>query len=198
MAVPLNPGEDDQIAIMAAIGHVCVQWALLENNLLAVLSAIEGMPVPQTTIVFGALDMKPRLNMAINLADHHNIHPPLRARLRKLRKTMDDAKLADRRNRLVHGVHKLSDQPHSFKLFMPRLKGDAQHKDVSVGDAYNLGIEIKAAGDEAWSIFEDYGKWRFGDHRTENGGGELVATPIGRIARIKQYLSARFNHLWRR
>ena len=196
MAVSLTPGVDDQVAIMAGIGHVCVQWSLLENNILAVLCAIENLAIAEASIVFGSLDMKPRLNMAVNLAAHHKIDRTLQTRLRNLRTAMDKAKLAERRNRLVHGVHKASPEPKTFTLYMPRLKGDAQHEDVSVMDAYELGIAIKAAGDEAWSIFEDYGTWKFGDHRLESHSGEFMAAPPGRFTRFKQYISASFNRLW--
>lgn len=196
MVTQLVPGVDDLAANMAAIGHVCIQWSLCENNILAVLCAIEGLNIDHAAIVFGGLDMKPRLNMAINLATHHKIDPRLKTRLRNLRTAMDKANLADRRNRAVHGVQKASETPHTFTMYMPRLKGDAQHRDVSIMEMHQLGLEIKQAGDEAWSIFEAYGLWKFGKDGPKNITSEFMTAPTGIIASIKQYFRARTKGRW--
>lgn len=194
MGTQLTPGVDDQSAIMACIGHVCIQWALLENNILAVLCTCQNVSTEEAAILFGGLDMKPRLGMAINLATHHKWHPSLIKRLRSLRTAIDKAKLVDRRNIIVHGVHKASDKAQTFTLYSPRRNGSAQHEDWTILEAHALGVEIHAAGLEAWAIFEDYGKWKFGDHPPENSQSQIVTTPPGLLARIKQHFRPRFNH----
>lgn len=197
MAAKLVPGEDDQAAIMACIGNVCIQWSLLEQNILAVLAACQNIHLSEAAILFGGLDMKPRLGMAINLAEHHRWHPLLLRRLRALRTNIDKSKLVDRRNLIVHGVHSASEGPQAFSLYTPRRKGDAQREEWTVMDAYRLGIEIQQANLEAYEIFLEYGRWKFPDHFTENTGREVVAAPPRRVTRIKQYIRARLhNVLW--
>lgn len=191
----LVPGKDDHAAIMAGIGHICVQWASLETILLAIIGAIENMPPKEYYIVFGGLDMRPRLGMAITLAEYHKIHPRLINRLRTLRTKMDKAKIADRRNQAVHGAHTDSDIPEHVQLTMVRLKGDRQTEAISVADLRDLGFEILALADEAISIFRDFGVWKFGEHRPENNVRQFVATSPSLWLKIKQYVSTRINHL---
>ncbi len=193
----LEPGIDDQTAILVGIGHICLQWALLEHNLLAVLSAIEAQSLDRAAIIFAGLDMRQRLCKAIDLADYHKIHPPLRKRLRDLRASIDKSKTVDHRNRAVHGVHKASDRPHSVVLTMPRIKGEARHQHWSVADLYILSRQIKAFGDEAWSIYSDYGAWKFGEHRPEDQFGEFVAARPSVWLKFKQNFSARRDHVRR-
>lgn len=164
----LIPGKDDKVAIMACVGHVCIQWSLLENNILRFLAVLEGVKFDHAAIMFGGMDMKPRLGTAINLAQFHKIHHPLQRRLVNLRKRMEKDNLQDRRNLVVHGVHEGSERPHSFKLYMPRLKGDQKNAEISVSDVILLGLEIKAAGDEISSIMLDYVDWKMRDHNTIN------------------------------
>lgn len=80
---------------------------------------------------------------------------------------------------------------------MPRLKGAARDEDWSIMDIYNLGLEIQALGNEAWSIFVDYGTWKFGDHRPENQDSQLVAARSRVRFKIKQYLGSRRDHIRR-
>ena len=195
MVVPLIPGVSEEAAIMACIGHVCVQWAQLENNILAVLCACQNVPVEEAAILFGSLDMKPRLNMAINLARRHKWPTSLLIRLDRLRKAIDKAKLLDRRNMVVHGVHRATDTPQTVTLYTPRRSGSAQYEDWTIEGAHQLGVEIMHAANEAWDIFASYGRWKFGNHFTENSSGEIVTAPLGVFARFKQYLSARIKHL---
>ena len=183
--------------MMAAIGHVCVQWALLENNLLAILATCQTIPLEEAAIIFGSLDMKPRLNHAILLTRHHRWPRPLQTRIEALRKNIDKSKLVDRRNLIVHGVHSASDLPHSVNLYTPRRKGTAQNETWSVMDAYRIGEEVKAAALEAWDIYAEIGRIKFGEDFDEHLGGEFVAAPALRRARLKQYLRSRLHRvLW--
>jgi hypothetical protein len=198
MVTQLTPGEDDHSAIMACIGFVCVQWALLENNLLGILANTERVTIPQAAILFGSLDMKPRLNMAINLATFHKWKPPLLKRLRNLRSDIDMAKLIDRRNLLVHGVHKDSAKPQHFILYTPRRSGTAQEEEWSILMAYDLGNEIQKMALEAWAILQDHASWAGSEHGAEHGSSQLVATQTGILARLKQYVRSRRDHRERR
>ena len=196
MVTQLTPGVDDQSAIMACIGYVCIQWALLENNLLGVLSASQKITIDEASILFGSLDMRPRLTKAIGLAEFHRWSQPLKKRLRDLRAGIDKLKLNDRRNMLIHGVHSESTKPQHFILYSPRLSGDAQREEWSIQDAIILGDQVRFAALEAHAIFVAYGQWKFGKDGPKNFASEFVAAPIGVIASIKQYFSARTKGRW--
>lgn len=198
MPTQLVPGEDDVAAVMACVGHVCIQWSLLEQTLIIILGTCQSIPPDEAAIVFGGLDMKPRLNLAINLAEHHKWPPPLVKRLRKLRADIDKEKLVDKRNIIVHGVQCASELPQSFKLYTPRRKGDAQEETWSILEAHALGEAIHTAHKEAYAIFEEYGRLKLGDHRPIHTSGEVVAAqPRSIVARLKQYLRTRLDNLGR-
>lgn len=196
MVTQLTPGVDDQSAIMACIGYVCVQWALLENNLLGVLAASQNVTIDEAAILFGSLDMRPRLTKAIGLAEFHCWKQPLKKRLRDLRGGIDKLKMSDRRNMLIHGVHSESTKPQHFNLYSPRLSGDAQREEWSIQEAITLGDQVRYAAIEAHAIFVEYGRWKFGDNGPENTESQVVAVPAGLIARIKQHFSARTKGRW--
>lgn len=182
---------------MACIGHVCMQWSLLEQTLIMILATCQNVPNNEAAILFGGLDMKPRLNMALNLAEHHRWPPPLVKRLRKLRTHIDKTKLVDRRNLIVHGVHSASDTPQAFNLYTPRRKGNAQEETWTIVEAHSLGREINAAVKEAYAILTEYGALKFGDHSPEDVSSQFVATPARVLPRLKQYVRTRLNSLGR-
>lgn len=183
---------------MAGIGHVCIQWALLENNLLGILACCQNVKIEEAAILFGGLDMKPRIGVAIKLAQYHKWSPPLQRGLRDLRSKIERFKLVDKRNMLIHGVHKPSEKPQHFVLYSPRKSGTAQQEEWSIFAVLEVGNHIHSAALEAQSIFDAYGAWKFPGHSAENVSGEFVTTPTNTIARIKQDLRASFDHLWRR
>lgn len=190
MPTELIPGEDDPAAIMACIGHVCVQWALLENNLLGILAAAQGISIDEAAIIFGGLDMKPRLNSAILLAEHHKWKPPLLKRLRALRATIDQGKYVDRRNMLIHGVHSASDKPQHFKLYTPRRKGAAQIEEWSISDAHRFGMQVQDAALEAYAIFGEYGRWKFGDNFPQSHLAQIAPASNGLLDRIRSFVTS--------
>lgn len=102
MPTQLTPGEDDQAAIMVCIGYICVQWALLETTILHIAGYIEQMVPDEAYIVFGGLDIRPRLGMAINLSRFHGYPTSLTNQLSNLRKEMTASDIANRRNTAVH------------------------------------------------------------------------------------------------
>lgn len=157
-----SPEVSEDVKIMAGIGHVCLQWARLEMGILGVIYTIEDVPREKGEIIFGGLDMLPRINMAIKLAEHAKIAPPLRRRLRDVRSKLQGG-LADRRNQVVHGAHKDLEDGLTT-LTMVRWQGDRREKKIDKADLYQLGNEIFELGDECWSIMEDLGMWKFGPH----------------------------------
>lgn len=171
---------------MATIGHVCLQWSLLEGNLLAFLGVIQNIPPEESYILFGGMDMRPRLGTAISLARHHKIPLRFTKRLEDVRKTITNNQIDDRRNQAVHGVHNQSDQLHSTKLVMARWRGDKRAQDVSVADLHKLGMEIVDLNQAVYSIIVDYAAWKFGDHPAINASREFVKPDTSVWFKLKQ------------
>ncbi|NRD88778.1 hypothetical protein C8024_03880 [Sphingopyxis sp. BSNA05] len=114
--------SDPHIKILTSIGYICVQWALLEYLVLHSIFAIVDMDEKQGDILFGGLDMQPRLNTALNLAKHHEAPEQITDQIKSIRKAIQGG-LSDKRNMAIHGVHADSETPDSVKLHMPRWGG---------------------------------------------------------------------------
>jgi hypothetical protein len=179
--------EHEQNAFLAAIGHICLQWALLEQSLLFIIGTIENVPIPKAYKMFAHLDMKPRLNMAILLAQEAKLpHARFIRPLQDIRKALDKdgACLADRRNMFVHGSHQFGQNRGEYILTMSRWKGDKQNQTVTLLDAAQLIHEIILQVQKAQSVFQDYGVWKFGPEY-QNDAGEQIAQTKARIRLIR-------------
>jgi hypothetical protein len=158
-----------QIKLLAGIGNVCLQWSLLEHNVLFVILAIEDLPQVKGEIIFGGLDLRPRLGMALNLAVEAKLPKPLQKRISKLRDTLRDEDLYNRRNRVVHGAQRTSDDPHSIVFHIVRNKGNTKDENLDPLEIGVLGNRIAELAGEAWSIFQGIGAWKFPEHGEKNG-----------------------------
>ena len=153
------PGE---IAIKVCIGEVCVQWSRLEMALIGLICQIEPMEVAKAYIIFGGLDIQPRVNMALNLAHHNKVPASVTKRIRALRKQLQGG-LTDRRNQVVHGAHR-DMEGAEITLTMVRLKGDKRDTRLSAVDIAALAAEIHELGSEVWSISNELLNWSVGKH----------------------------------
>src|SRR5690606_14293151 len=129
----LSPDEMFGVKVMACIGHICLQWARLEMALLGVIYALEDCPIEKGELIYGGMDMLPRANMAIKLADYHKAPKPQRDTLRSIRKALQD-RLQDERNRAVHGVQKPAEDPNRVAFTMVRFRGEKRTKELSPED----------------------------------------------------------------
>jgi transcriptional/translational regulatory protein YebC/TACO1 len=150
-----------------------MQWSLLEHILLHTIFAITDTEHKEGEIIFGGLDMQPRVNAAINLARHHKAPKDIIDRLKAIRKEIQD-NLSERRNMAVHGVHSEGDTPEMVKLHMPRLPEPKKRKQMSIAEMHKIGTDIKEQGRQAVLVFAAVGQWKFGGHRFETGGGNLA------------------------
>jgi hypothetical protein len=191
MPTQLIPGEDDQTAVMALIGYVCIQWAVLETTFLHLIGAIELMLPEEAYLVFAGLDCRQRISKALVLSRHHKYPNRLTSRIEKLRKDMDKADIFELRNTVVHGAHAASEQPHSTKIMMARYSGPKRFQDFSIRDLRDIGEKVARFAQEAQSIFEDYGKTRRVEESTQHLAREFPTRPASLWVKIKQHLGSR-------
>ena len=89
---------------MMWIGWVCCQWSFLEYILLRGIGKMAGIEDEETRkVLFGGLDMRPRLAMAAELAVRTKAPIALREALADASRAIEGG-LLKRRNRAVHGV----------------------------------------------------------------------------------------------
>ena len=157
-----NPELRAQTAFTSAIGHVCLQWSLLELTLLSYLCVLEGCLPEKGDLIFGGLDMLGRINSAISLSRYQNIPAPLIKELEAIRKSLQKGKLADRRNQAVHGAHAAGGTLGTYNLLMSRWKGERKVQPVSIADLVDLARSLHQLQVRAYDVIEAYGDWAFG------------------------------------
>lgn len=181
---------------MAGIGHLCLQWARLELAVIGVLITIEDMTVEKGEIIFGGLDIIPRINMALGLGLHNKIPLRFTKRLTAVRKALRDGLAADR-NTLVHGAHRPMENG-ATTLRMSRLKGEKKEQSFTPLQIGKIGAEIHALANECWSIRDDIGVWKFGPDSKEDGANDLASgTPVVGLELAKR-IHASVQRLWRK
>jgi hypothetical protein len=191
MAKTASAAALEQNAFLCAVGHICLQWALLEQTILFIIGAIENLPIQKAYKMFASLDIQPRLNMAIQLAEDAQLPygrfiKPLKDIRAELQK--GGAKIADRRNLFVHGVHKFGTQHGEYVLTMTRWKGDRQSQTVTLVDAAQLAHEIALQAQKADRVFCDYGAWKFGVQHQEGPRDKIAKTKAElRLIRREQF-----------
>ena len=164
MKLDLDKLRDDpqlaaQIVFLSTIGHVCLQWSLLELTLLALLSDMEGIDLEKGEMIFGGLDMKPRINMAIGLARHHKLPRPLQNELTAIRKVIQKD-LTERRNQAVHGAHGETDVLGSYRLRMSRYSAPKKLQSVSYEDMMALTEDIHNVQRRVYKVLNEMVEWR--------------------------------------
>ena len=188
---------DDQNTFLALIGHVCLQWALLEHTLLHIIAAAESMPVERAYTYFGSTEIRARLGMAILLTHDAKWPIALQERLKDIRKAISQngENLQWRRNQAVHGVHKSSGAPESFSLTIPRERGDKREMDVSISDLHSLVTRLGELVADAASVFDEYGQWKFGASGQKGLQQNLTQTRPTLRAIVTNYLESAVKRL---
>jgi hypothetical protein len=191
-----SPPPDTQIKFLAGIGHVCLQWALLEHLLLGCIAAVEGMPLEKTYIMFGGTDMVARCGIAINLARAANLPGTYPARLDAIRKELR-AGLQERRNQAVHGVHAAADVPDAMKLTIAKWTEPKRHQVISLMDLFELGKRLSELGGEANAIQDAIWEHRIQtlENRLEDHKDEIAKRHTSVWLKLREYLNASINRI---
>ena len=169
-----GPG-DTQIKIMAGIGAVCVQWAVLEQMVLGVIATVEDQRLERVYLMFGGLDLRPRLNMAIALASDRNIPSPIISRLKSIRSALGKPEnLADKRNQAVHGLHADAGIPDSVRLTMARWGEPRRHEIITTRDLYDLQARLRELWIEAHDLQEAIFSWKLAAAEKERARLQVI------------------------
>ena len=196
-----EPPPTDQNSFLAGIGHVCLQWSLLEQTVLAIIASAEDTSFDKVYTRFGGLDMQQRLNMAIKLTREEKWPNRLTKPLVTIRRAIqrDGEGLAETRNMFVHGAHKDTAVPGEFSLTMSRWSPDKRHQIVTLLDAIQLANRLAELVQQAVGVFRNYGTWKFGtkDH-AERGYNVAETKALSRFIRaqnIKRAIKLLFANL---
>lgn len=155
-----DPKQRAKTAYLASIGHVCLQWSLLELTTLPVLYAIEDVPAEKGDLLFGHLDLLPQIGMAISLADNQRMPGKVITELKAIKKELQDG-VRERRNQAVHEAHADTDTLGTFNLRMARWRGPKKLQAVSLEDLIKLTEDIHALQRRMYGVFEQIGRWKF-------------------------------------
>ncbi|MEP1422233.1 MAG: hypothetical protein ABJK59_10735 [Erythrobacter sp.] len=150
----------EQLPILASIGHVCLRWSLLEMAILMVIAALEDIPSEKAFLLYGGQNILPRFDTALRLASYHKAPNPIVKEIKAL-KGVITKDLIERRNQAVHGAHSDSEASYEVKLTMTRWPEPKRTQKLSFQDFICLGDEIRAAEERTVRVFEEIGAWKF-------------------------------------
>ncbi len=137
----IRAAQDERLKL---IGSICDQWSFVEYMLLRSMRKLCGFTDDEIgKILFGGLDMRPRVAMAIELARHFKAPAPFVTALIATRDAIDGG-LLKRRNRAIHGVQFLYSDGE-LRVEVHRGK-DRQRRELSAKDLWNLSNDIHEAG----------------------------------------------------
>lgn len=178
---------------LAAVGHICQQWALIEQMLLGIIAAAENTFLEKTYSRFGTTDMMPRIRMASRLTEEAKWPVHFRNRLTAIRRALQKEGgkgLAERRNLFIHGAHKTVSESGEIELTMVRWPASERTQMVTALDAAQLGSRLAELAQEAHAIFRDYGTWKFniehGQYGDERVAGAKTRSRFLRTQQIKR------------
>lgn len=159
---------------MGGIGHVCLQMSLLELTLAHIIWAFLDLDHDTGAIVTGGLDILPRINMAINIAEHKKAPLPIKAGLRDIRKALQEG-LLDQRNLIVHGAQRFT-ETNETEFKMLRWPEPKRHQVLSGRDIHAVAEKFHGLVVIGVRVYDDIGTWRFGpqsspqDAKDDRGG----------------------------
>lgn len=111
-------------------------------------------------------------------------------------KPMGGNGLGDRRNQVVHGVHKKSALPGCISLTMVRWDGPKRTQDVPLLQIHELAVALGALAQEAWSISDAYGLWKFGPDGQKDGGKQFAEAKTSFGVEIMQQVQGVIKRLF--
>jgi hypothetical protein len=198
-----TPAEEQNI-LLAAIGHLCLQWALLEQCLIAIIAAAENQSLEKTYARFGSLDIHKRVNMAITVAREAKWPQRLIKPLTEIRSALQKGGggLADRRNLFVHGVHEPTGVRGEYALTMTRWGPSKRKTVVTALDCGQLALSIIQLVQKAEGVFIGYGVWKFGPEyqtdRSEQIAKTKAAVRTVRSRQRKRAIALLIANIWPR
>ncbi|MBO6769724.1 MAG: hypothetical protein JJ901_15635 [Erythrobacter sp.] len=156
----LPDGTPADIAILAGIGDVCLQWARLEIVILGVIAALEDQTTDETWLRYSGLDLLPRIALGIRLSEQKGYPVRFAKSLRSIRSELQGKEgLATKRNEIVHGAHKNLDG-ESATLTMTRYPEGRREVTIDPFGLNRIARQIHELGDKSFALMQEVGTWK--------------------------------------
>lgn len=124
------------------IGNICFQWAHLEYLVALSLWSLLRIDHDTGKIVTGGLDLLPRVNMALKLAQHLKAPGLAIKALKEVRTALQDG-LLEKRNTAIHGLRSFDTSDPSGEFFeVHRGKSAGLKQPVNNLSLQALGVQI--------------------------------------------------------
>jgi hypothetical protein len=139
-------------------GYVCHQWSYLEYLFSKAIWHLLSLDKEMGMIVTGGMDILPRANMAITLANHKKADRALVDALKEARKSIQ-SRLQDDRNRVVHGVYSSHTTNPNAPVMIEthRGKGDRTRKPITAAEVHAIGKQINETSMALTTTLESFG-----------------------------------------
>lgn len=122
--------REDTGQLLANVGNLCSQWAFLEYCFSITIWHLLKLDKETGMIVTGGMDILPRVNMVLNLAQHLKADGKIVEAARVARRALQDDLINDR-NKFVHGVFSSSKTIPGIDVEIHRGRGDRRRHPVT-------------------------------------------------------------------
>ena len=140
-------------AYLIQIGNVCNQHSFFEYVIAHAIWHLLKLDKETGTIVTRGMDLRPLLEMAIELAAHLKTDKEVQAALGNALKEIE--KLNPKRNDIVHGVYSQSDSSKILKRENHRRK-NRDRKEITVDEIAEVGKNYSEASQKVLMAFEKH------------------------------------------
>ena len=91
--------------LLTLIGCVCTQYSFLDYLVSNVVWSLLRVEKDAGMIITGAMDIRPKIAVAIQLSEHYDKHGDIRTELRNIeRNASKDTGFIPKRNLIIHGI----------------------------------------------------------------------------------------------
>lgn len=114
-------------------GHINFQYSYLDYLISKFIWALLEIEKPAGVILTGGMDIRPKLDIAIELAEHFNKFEKIRALLKKLKNRGDNPNgFIQSRNIIVHGIYSSRDGDPTVMIESHRSKRLREKKPIKI------------------------------------------------------------------
>ncbi|MFM5465820.1 hypothetical protein [Aeromonas simiae] len=139
-------------------GYICTQYSYFDYLVSNVIWHILKIDKPVGMIVTGAMDIRPKIEMAISLLEHHDIENEIRSTLQKFKNNASKENgFISKRNKIVHGIFSSREGDSAVMVEAHRKKSHRERHEMDVEYIQQCYGEIVAANNELVPLLESRG-----------------------------------------
>ncbi|WP_125925562.1 hypothetical protein [Halomonas aestuarii] len=140
------------------IGYVCFQYSYLDYLVSNIIWGVLNIDKEAGKIVTGSLDIRPRLDMAVELLKHYDTHHELKEFVNTMKNRIEGKNgIINKRNIVVHGVFSSREGDPKVLVESHRSKRHRERAEMTVDEIRELHDRLCEESKSLVNIMEAHG-----------------------------------------